>query len=188
MDGKLHLRVRWPDGTILPIIIRSDALGRDIVKMLRFACGPRQELTILHNNRIIKSDAPISSHGIKDGDTIQTIVTVRSRDAQRLINSIDNIAREAAKISDLHMNRIEASPNAGVLFEPETSDVTLRVDLPEPTVLPPKNVKLGSTPLPTLWEEGGPPRESDQGEGAPPYSTREEASAFFSSQGRKWMW
>ena len=189
MDTKFHLRVRWPDGTILPIIIRSDALGRDIIKMLRFACGPKQELAILYNDVQIAADASIKSHGMKDGDTIQTIVKVRSQDAQRIINSLDRIAREAAKINDLHLSRIEGSSNAGGLLERENEEDNLRVDLPAPTVLAPKQKQLNSNPLPTFWDEGGPPSsEDDEKDVVPRYSTLEEASAFFSSQGRKWMW
>ena len=189
MDSKLHLRVRWPDGTVLPIIIRADAHGRDIIKMLRFACGPRQELAILYSDVNVSADSSLLSHGIKDGDTIQIIVKVRLRDNKRLIQSLDNIAREAAKISDLHMNRIEASPNAAALFGPELEEETLRTDLPEPTVLPAKQSVLSSKPLPTFWSESGACETDDDRKATPPqYSTLKEASAFFSSQGRKWMW
>lgn len=192
MDEKLQLRIRWPDGTILPIITQQSASIGDIIKMLRFACGPKQELSIFYNNDQLDPEAGLVSYDIKDGDTLQALIKTVQPNQQRIFNSIDNITREAAKISDMHMNRIEdqSSYYAMGMIEEEITEIFTPVDR---TVIPPKGEQMNTTPLPSPWKDRTEEREGSHGFDSqmeqPRFSTREEAQAFFSSDGRdRWMW
>ncbi|OHS97812.1 hypothetical protein TRFO_09232 [Tritrichomonas foetus] len=189
MCSQPQLRVRWPDGAFLPIIPPQDATGEDLYKMLRFACGPNQELRLCFNELTIEKDASIKSYGIKSGDTIYAYVFTVPKDNQRMIKSIEGIAREAAKINDIHLNQLEQQIENHPL-EPAKHKI-IRIK-PLPTVLPKKPQEISENPLPTFWKPTKPPDDDkkDQKSGTlPKYSTIEEAGAFFASIGwNQWMW
>ena len=189
MSSQHHLRIRWPDGSFLPIIPPPDATGEDLYKMLRFACGPNQELRLIFNELTIEKEATLKSYGIKNGDTIQAIVYTVPKDSQRMIKSIEGIAREAAKISDIHLDQIEQQNRKPTADPPKHKIIRVK---PLPTIIPQKPAAITGKPLPTFWKPTKPPDDNDKKDQPsilPKYNTIEEAGAFFASIGwNQWMW
>ena len=188
MDAPLHLRVQWPDGTVLPIVIHKNAMGRDLVKMLRFACGPKQQITLVYNEHPLSPDVPIQGHGMKDGDSIQAIVRTIPQDDRRRIESIAQVAREVAKLTDIKMDRLEC--HCGVLVPDESDDIGYGVT--EVTVIPEKAEQMNDGPLPAFWQDTRTEEEEEEKErrlGDPMFTTLDEAGEFFGKRGRgNWSW
>lgn len=212
MSFQPHLRIRWPDGGILPIITPPDATGDDIYKMLRFACGPKQELRLYFNEMPIEKNAPLKSYGIKNNDTIQAHVYTITKDNSQLIKSIYAITREAAKVNDVRMNQIEYPEAPYKLPISDHSDSSSSSEknnflIPSPptelheqnsqdTVIPPKPSEISGNPLPMFWKQAEDKsfllkrgEKKQDSTFLPKYNTLEEAGDFFASLGwNKWMW
>lgn len=210
MSFQPHLRIRWPDGGILPIITPPDATGDDIYKMLRFACGPKQELRLYFNEMPIEKNAQLKSYGIKNNDTIQAHVFTITKDNSQLIKSIYAITREAAKIKDVRMNQNEypeapykvpssdhsdsssLSGDANSLLSPNINGESQNQNS-QNTVIPPRPSEIPGNPLPMFWkpEDNSYPKrdENQDSRFIQKYNTLEEAGDFFASIGwNKWMW
>lgn len=187
---KVRLRVQWRDGAFLPVLVRADSLGREVIKMLKFACGPCQKLSIFFNEVPIADQARLDSYGIKNDDIIQATIT--SKDSMKMVKALDRVVREAARVSDMHIDRTgddegpTETSSDDVLTDTSSDNEQTCVVLPAPTVMP-KRSDVRIEPLPNLWVGGDPSNEAVNTE-APQYSTRREAIAFFASQGRKWVW
>lgn len=197
MSSQLHLRIRWPDGAILPIMTVSDATGDDIYKMLRFSAGPKQELRLFFNDLPIDKDIPLKTYGIQDGDTVQAHVYTIVKDNSRMIKSLEAIAREAAKLNDIRIEQIETTQNScqPPIEYPDSFDSLLYVPNSSKTILPEPPTEIPNEPLPIFWSPSEANQnfpESDENVQTsilPKYSTLEEASQFFASYGwHKWMW
>lgn len=191
MDEKLQLQIRWPDGAILPIITQRSWFTCDVINMLRFACGPNQQMEIFYNDHKLDPDVSLMNYGITDGDTLQAFIKTKQPDQQRIIDCIGNITREAAKISDIHMNRME--DQSGYYSVGMIEEETTMFGPVNRTVIPPKEDQMNTTPLPSPWAEQCAQQEGCDDDNLqveqPRFSTREEAKALFSADGRdRWMW
>lgn len=209
MSFQPHLRIRWPDGGILPIITPPDATGDDIYKMLRFACGPKQELRLYFNEMPIEKNSQLKSYGIKNNDTIQAHVFTITKDNSQLMKSIYAITREAAKIKDVRMNQNEypessykipssdhsdsssLSADANSVLAPNSNSDSQNQNT-QSTIIPPKPSEISGNPLPMFWtpeDNSFPKRENQDQQFIQKYNTLEEAGDFFASIGwNKWMW
>ena len=153
-----HIRVQWPDGSILPILLNSDATTTDLKNMLRFAFGPNEILQLSINDFQISNedDIPMYMYGLKDGDTIKAIVLTppyRFNGGNRLQKAIDSILLEAAKVSDTHMNQLE-STNDTPLSEPKPSTNDLNFVVHEQaTIIPSKTDEINSSPIPQIFPD-----------------------------------
>lgn len=176
---KVRLRVQWRDGTFLPVLFRTDYLGRDLVKMLKFVCGPCQKLTISFNDVTIADHACLSAYGVKNDDIIHANIT--SKDPMKMVKALDRVVREAARVSDMRIDRTADT----VLTETSSDDEQPSVVLPAPTVVPGRT-DVRADALPNFWMDNE--SSSDPTFEIPQYSTRCEAIAFFASQGRTWVW
>ena len=151
-----HIRIQWPDGSFLPILLHSDATSTDLKNMLRFAFGPNEMLQLSINDSQISNedDIPMHNYGLKDGDTIQAIVLTsphQNNGSPRLQKAIDSILLEAAKVSDTHMNQIESTKDTS-FTEHETSETDSNFIVHEPaTIIPLKTNEINSSPMPQIF-------------------------------------
>lgn len=153
-----HIRIEWPDGSFLPILLNPDATYKDIKNMLKFAFGPNEILQLSINNFQISNDddTPMYMYGLKDGDTIQAFVLNPSNSCKggvRLQRAIDSILLEAAKVSDTHMNRIESGNDTSLSeFEASEPDSNFVVH-EQATIIPSKTKEINSTPIPQIFTD-----------------------------------
>lgn len=153
-----HIRIQWPDGSFLPILLHSDATIKDLKNMLQFAFGPNEVLQFSINDFQISNDddIPMRTYGIKDGDTIQACVLEPSpfyKSGFRLQKAIDSILLEAAKVSDTHMNQLESVNDTSLSeFEPSEPDLNFIVH-EQATIIPSKTNEINSSPMPQLFPD-----------------------------------
>lgn len=192
MINQMHLFVQWQDGSILPILCNVDSCGQDLLKMLRFACGPNQNMTIYFKDSAIEEDHSLENIGLSEGDVIHAVITPDAIENSHMNESFDQIAREAARIRDLQLDNDEMTPR--YTYDYKFAD-KFRFNVNSETIIPNPVSVIPTTPLPTFWnhcvseneDDNDPPIQKNTT--YPRFRSIEEAGKFYSrNDWNEWIW
>lgn len=89
---RIRLRVQWPDGTSIPVMFRVNSMGHDIVNMLGFVKGPRQEISVSHRGVTLEESCPLTQYGVKENDVLQVSVHPNITAVKKMMKVLDAIA------------------------------------------------------------------------------------------------
>ena len=180
----MKVRIRWTSGAILPVLVGDNATASELAGLLDFACSSGESIVLHRKGVTLNPTVSLASQSIRDNDIIDASFAPKIE--QDLSKSIDSLALEAARMSDLKFDQMELAPRHTPQLAKSSSDDDYDSFLEEETCAPEPPCAVSTEPLPVLWKE--PPRETVKRH---PRRLRslEEAGSFLEQKGfTTWKW
>ncbi|EAY00001.1 hypothetical protein TVAG_029050 [Trichomonas vaginalis G3] len=193
----LRLTVLWPQGTILPVRVRKDAKGSDLIQLLHFSVSEGWEMFLIYKgillnpnetleDQIIDENATLYVEFVPQGSTVSEIVQ-----STRLQQKVQELYIESLRLNDLKYDLLESHPNGKLAYE-ELLRLEQESDDPEedePTkILKPD--KISTSPLPAFWESNDDLTDVDESSDKSNYLSPAEGSPTLLTKRKKsgWTW
>lgn len=190
MTSELKVRVQWSRGAILPVLTKKTSTASDLSKMLKFACSPNEDIILIHNGVPLNPNLSLESQCVKDNDILEAAMVRKSpNSSDSLTTKIHSIVFEAAKISDMHYNMLEAQSPRYESKKKSSSDDDY-YDIYELEKNDEKAIKISTDPLPAFWpQKTAEPQDMLHTFVPQTFSSLEETGQFIEDHGWKsWMW
>lgn len=155
----LRLTVLWPQGTILPVRMRKDAKGADLIQLLRFSVSDGWELFLIYKGILLNPNETLEDQYIDDNATLNVEFVPECSTVSEIVQSVhlqqkvQELYVESLRLNDLKYDLLESHPNGKLAYE-ELLRLEQESDEPEEEE-PTKIVKaqtIPTSPLPPFWE------------------------------------
>ena len=101
----LNIIIRWPKGTMLPVMIPSKSYLSDLYKLLDHAMFPKRDIILLFNGTYLQYSDTIKSAHIKSGSQIDVVFKPPPKPSfhSSIIHPYESVKREKQRIKDLKL-------------------------------------------------------------------------------------
>lgn len=197
MSRNVRVRVQWPRGSILPVLISLDETASDLAYLIRFALLPFTEILLFHGLAMLMPDKTLSAQGITNDALIQVlfrqkippqplIAVDKNNPKNNLERKIEDVYRESLRLSDLRLSTLKLSSR--IPLEDETEDIQFAPSFEE-TFIKETTTEIPTDPLPIIWEDYSSDDEDDEPDIQQSFFSRfnsiEEAGHYFAKE--KWF-
>ena len=203
-----QIRIIWPTGEIIPLIIRKDSTVTDLIFILKYNRKQQQDILLFYRGVLMNPSKTVSSQVPQQNELInagfvkfQGINDIDFTQWLRTQTKVEEIYKEALRVNDFKLDLLENNPSVSIYYK-EYLDTTENYDLfedgsdaskslREKTVVP-KTQKISEEPLPVFWGDKKDSSQEDENNNAivvPYFSSIEEAGDYFSkNRWGDWNW
>ena len=202
-----QVRIIWPSGEIIPVIIRKDSTVTDLIFLLQYIRKQQQNVLLFYRGILMNPSKTVYSQVPQENE----LINVGFVKFQGINNKVDftqwlrtqtkaeEIYKEALRINDFKLDLLENNP-AITLYYKESLDSSMNENIEQheksatesqEVTVPPKSENLNKQPLPTFWEKKKETPSEDENNVivVPYFSSIEEAGDFFSKKRwGDWNW
>ena len=147
----MKVRIRWTSGAILPVLVGDDATASELARLLDFACSSGESIVLHRKGVALNPTASLTSQNVHEDDIIEASFAPKIE--QDVSKSIDSLALEAARMSDLKFDQMELAPRHAPQLAKSSSDDDYDSLLEEETCAPEPPCAVSTEPLPVLWKD-----------------------------------
>ena len=199
-----QVRIIWPSGEIIPVIIRRDSTVTDLIFILKCIRKQQQDVLLFYRGILMNPCKTVCSQVSHENELINVGFvkfqgindTVDFHQWLRTQMKVEEIYKEALRVNDFRLNLLENNPSVRIYYK-EYLDQTTEIEENERKLatstakgLDEKPEKVSSDPLPCFWNEKPETTDDDNNAIVVPYfSSIEEAGDFFSKKNwGDWNW